>query len=441
MLNIGLATEIITPPFGAGLIGYINFRPASGVRDDLKVHAMVMEKDGKRTGFVVCDLLHLGEYMFRAMRTELRAAGIDFADDLIISATHTHTGHQSRNPNNMRDAENYACAETVAAAVRAVKRASMSMAPAELFYAEHDENPCAFVRRYFMKNGKVVTNPTRCNPDIVGPETDFDRHIRVLAVKQYGRISAVLVNLANHCDTVGGTLVSADWPGRMEREIQYALKEDVPVFQLTDASGNINHFDVHRKIDQTNYDEAVRIGRIYGKIVVGLLDKLVPVDEGAIEVSHATVVIPNRKVTDAEYNEAKQYLEDTKDVPPSGGDLTSEGLANGDVTVCRCFAKMLMQCRETSSPSRTCKLTRVNLGKALAFVSLPGEPFNGIAEAIRKASPYKYTFVIELAQSESVYVPMRDCFARGGYETTARPNTVAPEASDVLIAAAVANLQ
>ena len=441
MLNIGIATEIITPPFGAGLIGYINFRPASGVLDDLKVHAMVMEKDGKKTGFVVCDLLHLGEYMFRAMRTELRAAGIDFADDLIISATHTHTGHQSRNPNNMRDAENYACAETIAAAVRAVKRASMSMAPAELFYAEKNENPCAFVRRYLMKNGKVVTNPTRCNPDIVGPETEFDRHIRVLAVKQYGRISAVMVNLANHCDTVGGTLVSADWPGRMEAEIQYALKEDVPVFALTDASGNINHFDVHRKIDQTNYDEAVRIGRIYGRIVTELLDRLVPVDAGAIEVSHATVVIPNRKVTDAEYEEAKKYLEDTKDVPPSGGDLTSEGLANGDVTVCRCFAKMLMQCREVSSPSRTCQLTRVNLGKALAFVSLPGEPFNGIAEAIRKASPYKHTFVIELAQSESVYVPMRDCFARGGYETTARPNTVAPEASDVLIAAAVANLQ
>ena len=440
MLNIGLATEIITPPFGAGLIGYINFRPASGVLDDLKIHALVMEKDGKRTGFVVCDLLHLGEYMFRGMRMGLRAAGIDFADDIIISATHTHTGHQSRNPNNLRDAENYACAETIQAAVRAVKRAMMSMAPAELFYAERNDNPCAFVRRYLMKNGKVVTNPTRCNPDIVGPETDFDRHIRVLAVKQYGRISAVMVNLANHCDTVGGNLVSADWPGRMEAEIQYALKEDVPVFQLTDASGNINHFDVHRKIDQTNYGEAVRIGRIYGRIVTELLGELVPVDDGAIEVAHATVVIPNRKVTDAEYEEAKKYLEDTKDVPPSGGDLTSEGLANGDVTVCRCFAKMLMQCRETSSPSRTCRLTRVNLGKALAFVSLPGEPFNGIAEAIRKASPYEHTFVIELAQSESVYVPMRDCFARGGYETTARPNTVAPEASDVLIAAAIKNL-
>ena len=439
MLNIGLATEVITPPFGTGLAGYFNYRPARGVYDDIRVRAMAVEQDGKRSGFIVFDLCYLLNHFITALKMELRAAGIDFAEDIIISATHTHTG-TAIGLSKPNVAESAAYTGAIHAAVRAMKRALRSMAPAELSYAERNENPCAYVRRDFMKSGAVVTNPTRCNPDIVGPETDFDKHIRILAVKQEGRISALMVNLANHCDTVGGDLVSADWPGRMEAEIQYALKEDVPVFQLTDASGNINHFDVHQKIDQTNYDEAVRIGRIYGKIVVGLLDKLVPVDAGEIAVSHATVVIPNRKVTDAEYEEAKKYLEETKDAPKTGGDLTSEGLANGDVTVCRCFAQMVLDCRDKSTPSRTCRLTRVSLGKALAFVSLPGEPFNGIAEAIRKASPYKYTFVIELAQSESVYVPMRDCFARGGYETTARPNTVAPEASDVLIAAAVKNL-
>jgi hypothetical protein len=375
------------------------------------------------------------------IRVEMRAEGIEFANDVIIAATHTHTGPNLRQGPKSNGPEAYGVKAGVAAAVRAMKRAVRSMAPAELFYAEHDDNPCAFVRRYIMKSGAVVTNPSRCNPDIVGPETGFDKHIRVIAVKQYDRISAIMVNLANHCDTVGGDLVSADWPGRMEAEIQYELTQDIPVFQLTDASGNINHFDVHQKIDQTNYGEACRIGRIYGRIVVDMLKELKSFEPGEISIGHVKVEVPNRKITPEEYAKAKQYLKDTENAPVTGGDLTSEGLANGDVTVCRCFAKMLMQCREKSSPSRTCRLTRVNLGKALAFVSLPGEPFNGIAEAIRKASPYEHTFVIELAQSESVYVPMRDCFARGGYETTARPNTVAPEASDVLIAAAVANLQ
>ena len=439
MLNIGLAREIITPPFGAGLIGYINFRPAEGVLDDLFVHAMVMEKNGKRTGFLVFDLLHIGNFMFDELRIKLRAAGIDFANDIIISATHTHTGFMSRGPST-RAEENYAYREAVDAAVRAMKRAVRSMAPAELFYAEHDQNPYCFVRRYFMKNGAVVTNPTRCNPDIVGPETDYDRHIRVLAVKQRGRISALMVNIANHCDTVGGNLVSADWPGRMEAEIQYHLKSDIPVFALTDASGNLNHFDVHRKIDQTNYDEACRIGRGYGQIVLGLLDKLEAVNEGEIEVKSTKVVIPNRTITDEEYEAAKKYLEDTKDVPATGGDLTSEGLASGDVTTVRHFMKMAIGCREKSEKSRTVQLTRVSLGKELAFISLPGEPFNAIAEEIRKKSPYRLNFVIELSQSQFAYVPMHDCFARGGYECTPRPNTVAPEASDILIDAAVKNL-
>ncbi|MBQ6351795.1 MAG: hypothetical protein IJJ28_00825, partial [Lentisphaeria bacterium] len=369
----------------------------------------------------------------------LRAAGIDFAEDLIISATHSHTAPaiDLKTPN---ESESAAWTGMIDAAVRAMTRAVRSMAPAELFYAEHDENPCAFVRRYFMKNGTVVTNPTRCNPDIVGPETDFDRHIRVLAVKQAGRLSAIMVNLANHCDTVGGDLVSADWPGRMEAEIQYALTEDVPVFTLTDASGNINHFDVRQKIDQTNYREAVRIGRIYGKIVTGLLDQLEPVEPGKLEVSHLKVEVPNRKITPEEYARAKQYLEETKNAPVTDGDLTSEGLANGDVTVLRYFANRVINCAEKSVKSRFCKLTRVSFGRELAFLSLPGEPFNGVAQAIRQASPYRRNLVIELAQSEGAYVPMHDCFARGGYEVQPDVNTVAPEASDILIEASIKNL-
>jgi len=440
MLNIGLAKEIITPPFGASLAGYFNRRPCRGVYDDLYVRAMAIEQDGKHTGFLTFDNCHFETPFFVELQLELRAAGIDFARDVIVSATHTHTGTDLRCGAGASDQECYAFKETIRAAVRAMKRAVRSMAPAEFLYAEHDGNPCAYVRRYFMKNGAVVTNPSRCNPDIVGPETDFDKHIRVLAVKQHGRISAVMVNLANHCDTVGGDLVSSDWPGRMEAEIQYAVREDIPVFCLTDASGNINHFDVSRKIDQTNYGEAVRIGRIYGKIVTELLGKLEPVAAGAIGISHAEVEIPHRKISPEEYAKAKQYLEDTRNAPTTGGDLTSEGLSNGDVTVLRYFANRVIDCAEKSTPSHKCSVTRVNFGKALAFVTLPGEPFNGIAQAIRKASPYERTIIVELAQSQSGYVPMRDCFERGGYEVQPGVNTVAPEASDVLIEASVKNL-
>ena len=64
MFNIGLAKEIITPPRGLSLAGYFNRRPNRGQLDDVCVRAMVMERNGKYTGFLVFDLLHLGNFMF-----------------------------------------------------------------------------------------------------------------------------------------------------------------------------------------------------------------------------------------------------------------------------------------------------------------------------------------------------------------------------------------
>ena len=106
----------------------------------------------------------------------------------------------------------------------------------------------------------------------------------------------------------------------------------------------------------------------------------------------------------------------------------------------RYFAQRALDCKAKSTPSHDCRLTSIEIGDDLAFVSLPGDPFNGIAQAIREASSFKYTFVAELAQSVSGYVTMKDCFARGGYEVQPGINTVAPEAAEAIIDAAVKNL-
>ena len=76
----------------------------------------------------------------------------------------------------------------------------------------------------------------------------------------------------------------------------------------------------------------------------------------------------------------------------------------------------------------------------MAFVTLPGEPFNGIAQAVREASKFKYTFIIELSQSVSGYVPMPECFERGGYEVQANVNSCAQNAATEIIKAVVANM-
>ena len=335
--------------------------------------------------------------------------------------------------------EKYAFDEIVEGAVRALRRATMNLLPAQLEVGAVYNNPYAFVRRYWMKNGTLITNPGWGNPDIDKPESEFDRTINILKVVQGGRTAVIIANIGNHGDTIGGNLVSADWYGRFAQEIQHELKSSLPVLVVDDASGDLNHFDFHQKINQSSYAEAVRIGRGYARIVLDALDHLEPVDEAPVEIKNSTVTIPHRRLTDVELAEAKHILATVPDIPKEG-DFESQDLANKVPAALRYFAQRALDCHEKSTPSHSCRLTSIKIGKQVAFTSLPGEPFNGISRAIRAASPCKYTFVIELAQSRSGYVPMPECFEHGGYEVQPGIDTAAQNAATEIINAAVKNL-
>ena len=441
MLKAGYAQEVITPPTGVGLAGYFNERPNTGMYDDLLVKVVALEIDGKRTALVTLELCSITKVMFDAIKSRVdREFGEGLYENLLICATHTHTGPKYLNkPQQENEVTQYAFDMTVESVVRALKRAFMNLLPAELEAAKVFNNPYGFVRRYWMTSGDIDTNPGWRNPGIDKPECDYDRTINIVAVRQCGRIAALICNIANHGDTIGGNLVSADWYGRFTQEVQHELKCSLPVLVLDDASGNINHFDFRQEINQTGYHEAVRVGRGYARIVLDALPALEPVAADALQIKNSTVTIPHRKLTDAEVAEAQHILDTVPDIKKEG-DFESQDLANKVPAALRYFAKRALDCKAKSTPSHDCRLTAIEIGKDLAFISLPGEPFNGISEAIRKASPFKYTFVAELAQSPSGYVPMKECFARGGYEVQPGIDTVAPEAADAIIDAAVRNI-
>jgi hypothetical protein len=57
------------------------------------------------------------------------------------------------------------------------------------------------------------------------------------------------------------------------------------------------------------------------------------------------------------------------------------------------------------------------LSDEVAVVGLPGEVFADLGVAIKKASPFPITFVIELCQDDPAYIPTEKAFAEGSYET------------------------
>lgn len=414
MLKVGVARELINPVRGISLVGYFNPRPNKGILDNLYVKTILFQQNKTICGLVVFDLCFVDANMVEELKKSLAKAGVKFAGKLIFSATHTHTAPGIVDFLGIKADKNY-YKGLISRAVDSVKAAFLNLAEASVSYCSVNSNPYAFNRRYFMKNGKVVTNPGKLNPDIVKPESVIDDETGIVKVEQDGRIIAILANITNHTDTVGGDMVSADWPGLMEKYIQNKLGYDVDVLTLVSCSGNINHFDVKSNSNQTCYDEGKRIGSGYGEIILKNLSKAKELKDDKLSFKSANIKIPLRKISLADYKKAKAFVESFKG--GSDKDLTSEDLAKGDGAVACFFAKQLIAFYdEFSGKSRTFGAGALTFGGELAFTSLPGEPFVEIALEIKKKSPFKKTFVISLAQGEAGYIPLKECFARGGYE-------------------------
>jgi len=415
MIRTGFAKEIVTPELGVPLCGYFVPRPNDGAYDDLCVRALVIDNgNGGKCGILNADLCFFADSLVERCKKAVAAMGVTFADDILFSATHSHTApYPDRFFGDNAD-EAYLDSFAHKCAL-AVKRAEANLAESELFASKGFCDTLAFNRRYWMKNGTVVTNPGKCNPEVVKPEGPVDYDIPVLAFKHGDRLAAIIVNIVNHTDTIDGSTVSADWPGRMEKELQCRLGFDVPVITLLGASGNINHFDPNRPGGQSSYAEATRIGKGYADAVEKALAGLKKQNAAPVEFVSTSIDIPYTDVSDEEAAKARAIL----DKPFDGvtGDMTAVGLANGEGAVARFFASQLLDFKKTScGKTRSFRLVSLQFGADAAIVSLPGEPFTEIGMAIKKASRFPLTLISTLSMGECGYIPLPECFGRGGYE-------------------------
>ena len=71
----------------------------------------------------------------------------------------------------------------------------------------------------------------------------------------------------------------------------------------------------------------------------------------------------------------------------------------------------------------------------LAIVLLPGEVFVELGLAIKQASPFTHTLVIELSNDNPAYIPTEKAFKEGSYETV--NSRIAPGGGERLVAEAV----
>lgn len=425
-LLVGIAETDLTPSMPYGLSGYYHERKSTEVRDRLHAKTLVFRQGAVRAALVVCDLCSISPELTEEVRKRAAAKSGIPAEHLIIAATHTHTGpaYGGDLRRSISDPAGYP-AQLVEAVSESIVRASALAVPLRLKVgAAAQETPIAFCRRFVMKDGLVQTWANYKNPQTVREANPIDPEVAVLLVSDAERARAALVNFALHLDTLGGTKWSADFPHDMGLVLRAELGRDLlPIF-ANGCCGDINHVDP--RAEKRNPTEM--IGTSLGETAKRALPAMRDVSP-RLGVRRAVVRAPLQSATEEELSWARAFVEKEK-----------AGQKVPFLDQVKAHKLLKVERLRKRAPELALEVHAIRLGSDAAIVTLPGEVFVELGLAIKKASPFKTTFVVELANTdETSYIPKSEAYALGGYEVV--NSTLALGGGEMLVAAAIRLLE
>jgi len=430
-LHAGVAVADITPPIGYRMSGYFNERLSTGVLNLLHAKALVLRQGGTRAALVFCDIIGLSsEVSTKAREQAQQETGIP-KENILLAATHSHTGplyfdalrdylHEKAVAKYGKDPceEKDYPAELVARLVEAIKEADANVRSVQLEAVVTQQQGLSFNRRFHMKDGSVRFNPGVLNPDIVRAAGPIDPAVGVVLVRDGDTNAlAALVNFALHLDTTGGTLYAADYPYYAEQTLRETLGKDFVLLFGTGTCGDINHIDVTTK-DRLKSDY---IGATLARTVAASLGEAKPVEHPCLAARRAVVEAPLQSFGPAEIEQARKDMEKVGTNELSFLDQVK--------------AYKILDLQSRPGPTTPLEVQVFRLSKEAAVVGLPGEVFVELGLAIKKASPFPVTLVVELCQDDPGYIPTRKAFAEGSYETV--NSRIAPGGGEMMVEAAV----
>lgn len=432
-ISAGVATVDITPPRGYRMAGYFSERLNTGTRDPLQAKAIVFRQGETRAALVFCDLVSVSRDLATRAREEAsRRTGIP-ASVICVAATHSHTGPLydgvlrakfhgravAGGGKDDKEAVDYPklLVDKVAGAVVAALKEDAAVRISAGAAAGPN---VAFNRRFHMKDGAVRFNPGVLNPDIVRAAGPIDPQVGILLLRpaEGGDPFAGLTVFALHLDTVGGTDYSADYPFYLEDELRKHFGPGFLSLFGNGPCGDVNHIDVSRR-DQPRTEA---IGRALARAVLAQAKPLAPLKRPELAVASATIDVPLQRPTPEEVARARKAVE------------TFEETHLPFLETVRAV-KIVDLADNYPGLTERLEVQVFRLGEEVALVTLPGEVFVEHGLAIKRDSPFRWTFVIELANGSPAYIPTRKAFAEGSYEVV--NSRVAPGGGEMLVETAL----
>jgi hypothetical protein len=421
VLRAGAFAIDITPTkFPVSSSGSMTHRTADTAHDPLHARCLVLDNGETKIALVTCDSCMIPREIYDAAKKQAsQATGIP-TDHILCSATHTHTAVTVGPTFQSLVQEDYIdfLAQRIA---EGIVQAHSQLEPARVGWAIGNNPRQVFNRRWFLRPGNPIDDPfdrgtdkVRMNPganskSLLQPAGPVDPEVPVLAVQALdGRPIAVWANYSLHY--VGGVpanSLSADYFGEFARQLSglIAGDETKPAFvaaMTNGTSGDINNVNFFEgRASQQPFEQIRLVAADVAASAHVAYQRVEFEDWVPLKMQETEIELGVRRPDDEELSRAKKLIADAGPGPWTDRRLI---YANETLDMAKYPATVKV------------KLQAIRIG-GLGIVSSPCETFVETGLAIKKLSPLKPTFTIELANGYNGYLPTPEQHALGGYET------------------------
>ena len=203
--------------------------------------------------------------------------------NILISATHSHTGpmlaNANRRWNDFGGASPLAREYTAALPWKmadSVEEAVKSLTPVTASWAVGRCEGIAFNRRFLMVDGTVGWNAGKLNPKIVRPAGPIDPEVPDPLVRERTNAGRSRCSSTFRSTSTPSAVRSSRpmFPGVVSRILAEARDPQMLTLYATGCCGDINHVDVSHDRPQKGFTESARIGSILAASVLRSLNDL-----------------------------------------------------------------------------------------------------------------------------------------------------------------------
>jgi neutral ceramidase len=363
-----------------------------GQEGKLRAVATVIEKPGAgKVCVVACDVLMLNRDLLDPVTEEVAKALNIPESHVLINCTHTHHAPSTVTIHGYERDELF-CRRVQKAIVKAAKDADAKLktGDATFHFRLGEESSVGQNSRLLLKDNSIYWIGPR--DDAIRPTGPFDPELPVLSFRGAdNKLVAVLFNHSTHTIGVRKAGRSPSFYGLAAQELEDDLGGTF--LFLEGASGSTHN------LGQTAAENTIRIKQA----VKDALEKTTPHAVARVTAAKKPFKYKVRKFDEAKEDAAvSAYCKER-----------AAKQADAYIEVFRAQRKVLAP---KQGEERTTWLQIVLIGD-VAVVGVPAEFFTVLGQDIKRRSPFRYTYVAELANDYIGYLPDKKAFDLGGYQT------------------------